>query len=120
MYTNSQGNMHPSFPYESGRSRGGGDYGSGLGGVRGRGDVLVQSHPGLEDSLVLHNALSSVVEEAQVSVVCFFFFRPSRFRAVTYSSDFKNSRKRQKKKNRVTGKTSSGGCEQKLKMKRFF
>jgi hypothetical protein len=29
--------------------------------------VLVQSHPGLEDSLVLHNALSSVVEEAQVS-----------------------------------------------------
>lgn len=58
--------MHPSFPYESGRSRGG-DYGSGVGGVRGRGDVLVQSHPGLEDSLVLHNALSSVVEEAQVS-----------------------------------------------------
>lgn len=61
-----QGNMHPSFPYESGRSRGG-EYGSGVGGVRGRGDVLVQSHPGLEDSLVLHNALSSVVEEAQVS-----------------------------------------------------
>lgn len=58
--------MHPSFPYESGRSRGG-EYGSGVGGVRGRGDVLVQSHPGLEDSLVLHNALSSVVEEAQVS-----------------------------------------------------
>lgn len=64
-----QGNMHPSFPYESGRSRGG-EYGSGVGGVRGRGDVLVQSHPGLEDSLVLHNALSSVVEEAQVSVAC--------------------------------------------------
>ncbi|XP_050534824.1 transcription factor AP-2-epsilon isoform X3 [Daktulosphaira vitifoliae] len=58
------GNMHPTFPYESSRSRGG-DYGSGVGGVRGRGDVLVQSHPGLEDSLVLHNALSSVVEEAQ-------------------------------------------------------
>lgn len=58
--------MHPSFPYEGGRSRGG-EYGSGVGGVRGRGDVLVQSHPGLEDSLVLHNALSSVVEEAQVS-----------------------------------------------------
>jgi len=69
--------MHPSFPYESSRSRGG-DYGSGVGGVRGRGDVLVQSHPGLEDSLVLHNALSSVVEEAQVSrartVVYYFFF----------------------------------------------
>lgn len=62
--------MHPSFPYESGRSRGG-EYGSGVGGVRGRGDVLVQSHPGLEDSLVLHNALSSVVEEAQVSAVSF-------------------------------------------------
>jgi len=60
--------MHSSFPYESGRSRGG-EYGSGIGGVRGRGDVLVQSHPGLEDSLVLHNALSSVVEEAQVSSV---------------------------------------------------
>lgn len=68
----SQGNMHPSFPYESGRSRGG-DYGSGVGGVRGRGDVLVQSHPGLEDSLVLHNALSSVVEEAQVSDRSHFF-----------------------------------------------
>lgn len=64
--------MHPSFPYESGRSRGG-EYGSGVGGIRGRGDVLVQSHPGLEDSLVLHNALSSVVEEAQVSVALFLF-----------------------------------------------
>lgn len=66
-----QGNMHPSFPYESSRSRGA-EYGSGVGGVRGRGDVLVQSHPGLEDSLVLHNALSSVVEEAQASFEQFF------------------------------------------------
>lgn len=65
--------MHPSFPYESSRSRGG-EYGSGVGGVRGRGDVLVQSHPGLEDSLVLHNALSSVVEEAQVSVIFLFTY----------------------------------------------
>lgn len=64
--------MHPSFPYESGRSRGG-EYGSGVGGVRGRGDVLIQSNPGLEDSLVLHNALSSVVEEAQVSHIFYFF-----------------------------------------------
>jgi len=94
--TCSQGNMHPSFPYESGRSRGG-DYGSGVGGVRGRGDVLVQSHPGLEDSLVLHNALSSVVEEAQVSrirtvmsFVRFARFRYDTARAVVFTGRFQN------------------------------
>jgi len=79
--------MHPSFPYESGRSRGG-EYGSGVGGVRGRGDVLVQSHPGLEDSLVLHNALSSVVEEAQVShrvlICCVFLPRLIIFPSYLY------------------------------------
>ena len=51
--------MHTSFPYDSNRNR---DYG-----VR-RSDVLIQSHPGLEtqDSLTLHNALASAVDDGQV------------------------------------------------------
>lgn len=51
--------MHASFTYDGQRARG--DYG-----VR-RSDVLGQSHPGLDDPLVLHNALSAAVDDGQVS-----------------------------------------------------
>ncbi|KAG8310476.1 Transcription factor AP-2-alpha [Homalodisca vitripennis] len=49
-------NMHASFPYDSQRGRT--EYG-----VR-RSDSLVQ-HPGLDDPLVLHNALSAAVDDGQ-------------------------------------------------------
>lgn len=50
--------MHASFPYDGQRGRT--EYG-----VR-RSDSLVQSHPGLDDPLVLHNALSAAVDDGQV------------------------------------------------------
>lgn len=52
--------MHVSFPYETHRNNRN-DYGI----VR-RSEMLMQSHPGLDDSLTLHNALSDVVDDNQV------------------------------------------------------
>ncbi|XP_054274921.1 transcription factor AP-2-epsilon-like isoform X2 [Macrosteles quadrilineatus] len=49
-------NMHASFPYDGQRRT---EYG-----VR-RSDVLGQSHPGIDDPLVLHNALSAAVDDGQ-------------------------------------------------------
>lgn len=53
-----QSNMHASFSYDGQRGRT--EYG-----VR-RSDVLGQSHPGLDDPLVLHNALTAAVDDGQV------------------------------------------------------
>ncbi|XP_065211354.1 transcription factor AP-2-epsilon isoform X2 [Planococcus citri] len=53
------GNMHASFPYESNRNSRN-EYG-----VVRRSEMLMQSHPGLDDPLALHNALAGVVDDNQ-------------------------------------------------------
>lgn len=53
------GNMHASFPYETNRNSRN-EYG-----VVRRSEMLMQSHPGLDDPLALHNALAGVVDDNQ-------------------------------------------------------
>lgn len=52
--------MHASFPYETNRNSRN-EYG-----VVRRSEMLMQSHPGLDDPLALHNALAGVVDDNQV------------------------------------------------------
>lgn len=54
--------MHASFPYESNRNSRN-EYG-----VVRRSEMLMQSHPGLDDPLALHNALAGVVDDNQVII----------------------------------------------------
>lgn len=57
--------MHASFPYETNRNSRN-EYG-----VVRRSEMLMQSHPGLDDPLALHNALAGVVDDNQVIYTIF-------------------------------------------------
>lgn len=67
--------MHASFPYETTRNSRN-EYG-----VVRRSEMLMQSHPGLDDpALALHNALAGVVDDNQVRLGHSLFASPHPFR----------------------------------------